>query len=85
MRTAEHNTGLAELQQELDKFNEDRQGNKEGRKKEAEAGDGCRSNERGESGRTAQRLTDGFQVSHKPEQDQSLALIYMVIKLLGAF
>lgn len=33
MRRAENNTGLATLQQELDKFNEDRQGNKE-RKKE---------------------------------------------------
>lgn len=36
MRRAENNTGLATLQQELDKFNEDRQGNKEkkkGRKK----------------------------------------------------
>lgn len=29
MSTAEHNTGLAKLQQELDKFNEDRQGNKD--------------------------------------------------------
>lgn len=28
MSTAEHNTRLAKLQQELDKFNEDRQGNK---------------------------------------------------------
>lgn len=36
MRKAKHNTGLALLQQELDKFNEDRQGNKEeeGQKKE---------------------------------------------------
>lgn len=40
MRRAENNTGLATLQQELDKFNEDRQGNKEkkkGRKKRQEA------------------------------------------------
>lgn len=29
MSTAEHNTGLAKLQRELDKFNEDRQGNKD--------------------------------------------------------
>lgn len=34
MRRAENNTGLATLQQELDKFNEDRQGNKEKKKKE---------------------------------------------------
>lgn len=45
MRTAEHNTGLAMLQQELDKFNEDRQGNKEERKKGTEAASDCRSNE----------------------------------------
>lgn len=32
MRRAENNTGLATLQQELDKFNEDRQGNKEEKK-----------------------------------------------------
>lgn len=32
MRRAENNTGLATLQQELDKFNEDRQGNKDKKK-----------------------------------------------------
>lgn len=58
---------------------------KRGRKKETEAADDCRSNQRGGSERAAQRLTDGFQVSHKIEQNESLALIYMVIKLLGAF
>lgn len=34
MRRAENNTGLATLQQEPDKFNEDRQGNKEEKKDE---------------------------------------------------
>lgn len=29
LKTTEHNTRLATLQQELDKFNEDRQGNKD--------------------------------------------------------
>lgn len=33
MRRAENNTGLATLQHELDKFNEDRQGNKEKKEK----------------------------------------------------
>lgn len=49
--------------------------------KETEAGNDCRSSKQGESGRAVQRLTE---VSHKFKQDQSLALINVVIKLLGA-
>lgn len=52
--------------------------------KGAEAASDGRSNEGGESGGAPQRLTEGFQVIHKCEQDQSLSLIYVVIKLLGA-
>lgn len=37
MRKAEHNTGLALLQKDLDKFNEDRQGNKEERQEKKPA------------------------------------------------
>lgn len=53
MRRAENNTGLATLQQELDKFNEDRQGNKEEKKEK----------KRLEGRGAARKLSDGF--SHK--------------------
>lgn len=53
IRRAQNNTGLATLQQELDKFNEDGQGNKE--KKEGKK----RQDARG----AAHRLSDGL--SHK--------------------
>lgn len=82
MRTAEHNTGLASLQRELDKFNEDRQGNKEERegkkkRKQKPAMTVGQTNE--------EREWKSFQVSHRFEtKDRSLALIYAVIKLLGA-
>lgn len=56
-----------------------------GKKNRTEAASDGRSNEWGErGGAAAQRLTGGFQVSHKCGQDRGLALIYVVIKLLEA-
>lgn len=51
MRRAENNTGLATLQQELDKFNEDGQRNKEEKRREARG--------------AARKFSNGF--SHKCE------------------
>lgn len=52
--------------------------------KGAKPGSDGRSNEGLECRGAPQRLTEGFQVIHKWERDQSLSLIYVVIKLLVA-
>lgn len=72
MKTMEHNRRLATLQQELDKFNEDRQGNKDKGKREEKLPQTV--GQTNEERRRAQRFTDGFQISYKCEQDQSLML-----------
>lgn len=82
MRKAEHNTGLALLQQELDKFNEDRQGNKEeeGQKKEPAMAVGQTNEERLEE--QQQQLKEASKLPRIRAQDCSSAMIHVVIKLL---